>query len=263
MELVVVSGSRTSRSAAEGSSRRMTLHLVNLIHTGSRRRRARPRFSWRGAACRAWPRCRCGGGRGARVPHAAEADLHERALVPRSRWTGQGWSCRRPGSARQMGPRIRGHGGAGAAVRATTDGTFSRAAIWCCPPPARRAVLDGLDSPDDHLRRRPSARRGPAVRGRPTSPSSTAVSSRCPIPRSRSVPEPAGAAARDRARRLSETILHALEGTRVDCSISNEARIDQADLALALCRRHGFRVTARERGTLHPRAGRRAHGGAG
>ena len=51
---------------------------------------------------------------------------------------------------------------------------------------------------------------------------------------------------------LSETILHALEGTRVDCGVGDEVPIEQADLALALCRRHGFRVTARSAGHFIP-----------
>ena len=57
---------------------------------------------------------------------------------------------------------------------------------------------------------------------------------------------------------LSETILHALDGTRVDHGVGDEVPLAQADFALALCRRHGFRVTARSAGHFVPE---RAQGG--
>ena len=44
---------------------------------------------------------------------------------------------------------------------------------------------------------------------------------------------------------LSETILHALEGTRGDFGVGDDVPIEHADRALALCRRHGFGVAAR------------------
>jgi acetylornithine/succinyldiaminopimelate/putrescine aminotransferase len=58
---------------------------------------------------------------------------------------------------------------------------------------------------------------------------------------------------------LSETILHALEGTRRDFGVGDDVPIEHADRALALCRRHGFRVAAR--GTA-PGAERAQGGGA-
>jgi acetylornithine/succinyldiaminopimelate/putrescine aminotransferase/predicted amino acid dehydrogenase len=44
---------------------------------------------------------------------------------------------------------------------------------------------------------------------------------------------------------LSETILHALEGTRRDHGVGDNVPLEHADQALALCRRHGFRVALR------------------
>ena len=41
---------------------------------------------------------------------------------------------------------------------------------------------------------------------------------------------------------LSETILHALEGTRTNFGVGDDIPVDEADWALALCQRHGFRV---------------------
>jgi len=41
---------------------------------------------------------------------------------------------------------------------------------------------------------------------------------------------------------LSETILHALEGTRVDFGVGDDVPVEHADRALAMCRRHGFQV---------------------
>jgi len=58
---------------------------------------------------------------------------------------------------------------------------------------------------------------------------------------------------------LSETILHALEGTRGDFGVGDDVPVEHADRALALCRRHGFRVAAR--GTA-PGAERAQGGGA-
>jgi predicted amino acid dehydrogenase len=44
---------------------------------------------------------------------------------------------------------------------------------------------------------------------------------------------------------LSETIIHALEGTRGDFGVGDDVPLEHADRALALCRRHGFQVAAR------------------
>jgi predicted amino acid dehydrogenase len=41
---------------------------------------------------------------------------------------------------------------------------------------------------------------------------------------------------------LSETILHALEGTRHDFGVGEDVPLEHADRALALARRHGFRI---------------------
>jgi len=41
---------------------------------------------------------------------------------------------------------------------------------------------------------------------------------------------------------LSETILHALEGTRADFGVGDDVPVEHADRALAICRRHGFQV---------------------
>jgi predicted amino acid dehydrogenase len=60
---------------------------------------------------------------------------------------------------------------------------------------------------------------------------------------------------------LSETILLALEGMRVDHGVGNEVPLAQADFALALCHRHGFRIAAR--GPGHLGAARVRSGGAG
>jgi acetylornithine/succinyldiaminopimelate/putrescine aminotransferase/predicted amino acid dehydrogenase len=60
---------------------------------------------------------------------------------------------------------------------------------------------------------------------------------------------------------LSETILLALEGTRVDHGVGDEVPIGEADLALEMCNRHGFRVAAR--GAGRPGAARVSGGGAG
>jgi acetylornithine/succinyldiaminopimelate/putrescine aminotransferase/predicted amino acid dehydrogenase len=58
---------------------------------------------------------------------------------------------------------------------------------------------------------------------------------------------------------LSETILHALEGTRGNFGVGDDVPIEQADRALAICRRHGFRVAARG---VVPAAERAQGGGA-
>jgi acetylornithine/succinyldiaminopimelate/putrescine aminotransferase/predicted amino acid dehydrogenase len=60
---------------------------------------------------------------------------------------------------------------------------------------------------------------------------------------------------------LSETILLALEGTRVDHGVGDEVPIAEADFAMEICRRHGFRVAARGAGRLD--AARVRGGGAG
>jgi len=59
---------------------------------------------------------------------------------------------------------------------------------------------------------------------------------------------------------LSETILLALEGTKVDRGVGDEVPLAQADFALALCRRHGFEVAPR--GANHFGAARVRGGGA-
>ena len=60
---------------------------------------------------------------------------------------------------------------------------------------------------------------------------------------------------------LSETILLALEGTRVDHGVGDEVPLGEADFALEICRRHGFTVAARGAGRLD--AARVRGGGAG
>jgi acetylornithine/succinyldiaminopimelate/putrescine aminotransferase/predicted amino acid dehydrogenase len=60
---------------------------------------------------------------------------------------------------------------------------------------------------------------------------------------------------------LSETILLALEGTRVDHGVGDEVPLAEADFAMDICRRHGFRVAARGAGRLD--AARVRGGGAG
>jgi fatty aldehyde-generating acyl-ACP reductase len=52
---------------------------------------------------------------------------------------------------------------------------------------------------------------------------------------------------------LSETILHALERTRTNFGVGDDIPVAEADWALALCQRHGFRV-APLRGGGHARA---------
>ena len=159
--------------------------------------------------------------------------------------------------ARQLGP----------AVRATTDGTLLAGCdLVLSATGAARPVLDGLPiSPGTiicDVARPPDA--GPAVRGR----ADVTVIDGGLI----ALPDlaltfgpgnlqglPPGIA----LACLSETILHALEGTRVDCGVGDEVGIEQADLALALCRRHGFRVTARSAGHFIPERAERAQGGAG
>jgi predicted amino acid dehydrogenase len=41
---------------------------------------------------------------------------------------------------------------------------------------------------------------------------------------------------------LSETILHALDGTRTNFGVGDDVPVAEADWALTLCQRHGFRV---------------------
>jgi len=60
---------------------------------------------------------------------------------------------------------------------------------------------------------------------------------------------------------LSETILLALDGTRVDHGVGDEVPLAEADFAMEMCRRHGFRVAARGAGRLD--AARVRGGGAG
>jgi predicted amino acid dehydrogenase len=55
---------------------------------------------------------------------------------------------------------------------------------------------------------------------------------------------------------LSETILHALEGTRTNFGVGPDIPVGEADWALALCARHGFRVAP-----LHGDGGARAASG--
>jgi predicted amino acid dehydrogenase len=52
---------------------------------------------------------------------------------------------------------------------------------------------------------------------------------------------------------LSETIVHALEGTRSNFGVGDDIPVSEADRALALCRRHGFRVAPLQ-GDGHKRA---------
>ena len=53
---------------------------------------------------------------------------------------------------------------------------------------------------------------------------------------------------------LSETILHALEGTRTNFGVGNDIPVGEADRALALCQRHGFRVAPMHGGGGRQRA---------
>jgi fatty aldehyde-generating acyl-ACP reductase len=159
--------------------------------------------------------------------------------------------------ARRLGP----------AVRATTDGTLLAGCdLVLSATGAARPVLDALPiSPGTiicDVARPPDA--GPAVRGRADVTVIDGGLIALPDPALTFGPGnlqglPPGIA----LACLSETILHALEGTRVDCGVGDEVPIEQADLALALCRRHGFRVTARSAGHFIPERAERAHGGAG
>jgi len=53
---------------------------------------------------------------------------------------------------------------------------------------------------------------------------------------------------------LSETILHALEGTRTNFGVGDDIPVAEADWALALCQRHGFRVAPLRGGDGRERA---------
>jgi acetylornithine/succinyldiaminopimelate/putrescine aminotransferase/predicted amino acid dehydrogenase len=153
-------------------------------------------------------------------------------------------------------------GAAGAAVRATTDGAhLAGCDLVLSATGAARPVLDVLPiSPGTivcDVARPPDA--GPALRRR----SDVTVIDGGLI----ALPDPAlsfgpgnlqGLPPGIALACLSETILHALEGTHVDHGVGEDVPVEQADFVLALCRRHGFQVTARSAGHFIPG---RAQGG--
>ena len=132
----------------------------------------------------------------------------------------------RSGAARRAGARARRRR---RGRLATTDGALVagcdlRAVRHRRGAPGARRAADLARH--DRLRRRPPARRGAGrARARRSSPSSTAASSRCPIRALTFGPGnlqglPPGIA----LACLSETILHALEGTRVDSASATRFR---------------------------------------
>ena len=165
----------------------------------------------------------------------------------------------RSGAARGAGPRS----SAPPVRRAPTDAdAASPAAISCCPPPARRAPSSTRcrSAPGTivcDVARPPDA--GPAVRGRADSPSSTAASSPCPIATLTFGPGnlqglPPGSRS-PACRRRSST---RWRGRASTSAWATRSRSTQADRALALCRRHGFRVAARGAGRFDRAARARA-----
>jgi acetylornithine/succinyldiaminopimelate/putrescine aminotransferase/predicted amino acid dehydrogenase len=153
-------------------------------------------------------------------------------------------------------------GRACAATRASSD----RAALAACDvvlsaTGAARPVLDGLPLASGALvcdvARPPDA--GPVTRGRADLTVLDGGLVGLPDPTMAFGPGnlqglPAGLA----LACLSETILHALEGTRTNFGVGDDIPVAEADWALALCQRHGFRVAP-----LHGGDGRASAAGVG
>jgi len=156
-------------------------------------------------------------------------------------------------------------GADGTAVRAVTDGTLvGNCDLVLSATGAARPVLDALPIAPGTIvcdvARPPDA--GPAVRGRADLTVVDGGIIALPDPDLGFGPGnlqglPPGVA----LACLSETILLALDGTRVDHGVGDEVPLAEADFAMEMCRRHGFRVAARGAGRLD--AARVRGGGAG